>query len=243
VVEQASGSAVHGEPVATGGGAAMNPWAITSLVLGILAVLTGCLLIGGVLGLAAIGVGIIALASPATGETPRRGRGLAIAGVVLGLVGTLVAAAVIVTLPGQLREARSGAWRAMEASNLRMISVGMMGYSLEYDGLAPLHPSLLASENYIPSDAMTSPLGPDATPAVEPPPSGQPIAYRGFVYMPVDRISTVRPDRVIAFSRFPGGDGRRNVLMADGRVDQMDDVALQAAIGPAIDLDQYTARP
>jgi hypothetical protein len=67
--------------------------AIAALVLGILAILTFFLLIGGLFGLIALILGIIAAGRARRGVA--RGRGMAITGAVLGLLGLIGAIAII----------------------------------------------------------------------------------------------------------------------------------------------------
>lgn len=91
---------------ASAGQAQINPgkgMAIASLVLGIVAVLTGLIYLGAVLGILAIIFGIIALKRKA-------GKGMAIAGIVtgsIGILGTILAIAlVIIAVPALQRNAR-----------------------------------------------------------------------------------------------------------------------------------------
>jgi hypothetical protein len=70
-----------------------NGIGIAALVLGILAVLTGFFLIGGLLGLVAIVLGFIGSGRAKRGLATNRG--MAITGIVLGLVGVLVSVAVL----------------------------------------------------------------------------------------------------------------------------------------------------
>jgi len=70
--------------------------AVASLVLGILAVLTGFFLLGGLLGLIAVILGIVALGKVKRGEAG--GRGMAIGGIVTGVIGMLIAVLILVTV-------------------------------------------------------------------------------------------------------------------------------------------------
>lgn len=70
-----------------------NGVGIAALVLGILAVLTGFFVIGGLLGLVAVVLGFIGSGRAKRGLATNRG--MAITGIVLGLVGIVIAVAVI----------------------------------------------------------------------------------------------------------------------------------------------------
>ncbi|MDO4897933.1 MAG: DUF4190 domain-containing protein [Rothia sp. (in: high G+C Gram-positive bacteria)] len=68
--------------------------AIASLVLGILAVLSGWLIIGGLFGLVGLILGIVALVSANKGTTG--GKGMAIAGIITSVLGILAAIVILV---------------------------------------------------------------------------------------------------------------------------------------------------
>lgn len=70
--------------------------AVASLVLGILGLLTSAFLLGGLLGLVAIILGIIALGKIKRGEAG--GRGMAIGGIVTGILALLVTILIVVTV-------------------------------------------------------------------------------------------------------------------------------------------------
>lgn len=74
-------------------GAKKNGMGVASLVLGILAVLSGFLVVGGLLGILAIVFGVVGRGRAKRGEADNGG--LAIAGIVLGIIGTLIAGAVL----------------------------------------------------------------------------------------------------------------------------------------------------
>ncbi len=94
------GAGQYGAPVrppygSTGPGTApSNGLGVAALVLGIAAVVTGLFLLGGVLGVVAIVLGVLARKKAARGEADNGGT--ALAGIVLGAVGILVAAVVVV---------------------------------------------------------------------------------------------------------------------------------------------------
>lgn len=71
-----------------------NGAGVAALVLGILAVLTGIFLLGGLLGLIAIALGIVGITRASKGIATNRG--VAIGGLVLGVIGVLMTVAVVV---------------------------------------------------------------------------------------------------------------------------------------------------
>ena len=70
--------------------------AVASLVLGILGLLTSAFLLGGLLGLVAIILGIIALGKIKRGEAG--GRGMALGGIITGILALLVTILIVVTV-------------------------------------------------------------------------------------------------------------------------------------------------
>ncbi len=85
----------YGQPQQHGGygqAAPRNGLGIAALVLGVLALLSGFFIIGGLFGLVAIVLGIIGARRAKRGEATNRG--MAITGIILGVVGVLIAAVV-----------------------------------------------------------------------------------------------------------------------------------------------------
>ena len=94
------GSDPTGSYVPPGGGAPARPlptgMAVASLVLGVLGILTAFFLIGGLLGLIALILGLVALGKIKRGEAG--GRGMAIAGIVTGAIALLLSIIVVVSV-------------------------------------------------------------------------------------------------------------------------------------------------
>ena len=82
-----------GTPGYAGGAAPRNGLGVAALVLGLLAVLTGFFVLGGVLGVVAVVLGVLGRGRAKRGEATNGG--VALAGIVLGLVGIALTAAVI----------------------------------------------------------------------------------------------------------------------------------------------------
>ena len=98
--QQAYGQPAYGQPAygqpAYGqapAGQARNGLGVASLVLGILAALTGFFLIGGLFGVVAVVLGFLGRGRAKRGEATNGG--LALAGIILGVIGVLLTAAVI----------------------------------------------------------------------------------------------------------------------------------------------------
>ena len=110
--------------------------AITALVLGIVGIVTSCVGIGLLLGIAAVILGVIALGQ--TKQPQVQGRGMAIGGIGTGVVAVLATIALGVmwfalTVP-VLNSARNTAIKIQCASNLRMIGLGTILYANEQPG-------------------------------------------------------------------------------------------------------------
>ena len=88
--QPAFGQPAFGQPPA---GQAKNGLGVAALVLGILAALTGFFVIGGLFGVVAIVLGFLGRGRAKRGEATNGG--LALAGIILGVIGVLLTAAVI----------------------------------------------------------------------------------------------------------------------------------------------------
>lgn len=111
----AYGAPAYGAPAYGGGPAyggapprgASNGLGTAALVLGVLAVLTGFFLIGGLLGIVAVVLGVLGRRKAKRGEATNGG--MALAGIVLGVIGVLLAVVAIATTlalfdSGQVRD-------------------------------------------------------------------------------------------------------------------------------------------
>ena len=195
--------------------------AIGALVCG----LAGCIWPAAI---AAVGLGIAALVSIGKSEGQRTGKGMAVAGLVLGGILTvavplLFAAAL---LPA-ITQARTQARHVVDQTNLRQIHVALVSHANDYNGRFPDHPSQLLP--YLGNDisVLQSPFD-DAGQYL---PNGADhdvnkdsgvIAYGGYLLLHSQaRMSQVRyPSRTaIAMSRdFENDGGRRAVVYVDGHV-------------------------
>lgn len=85
----------YGTPYAPGvAGPKRNGMGVAALVLGILAILTGWFVLGGVLGILAVVFGVIGRGRAKRGEADNGG--LALAGLICGAIGIVIAAGIIV---------------------------------------------------------------------------------------------------------------------------------------------------
>ena len=104
--------------------------AIASLVLGILATLSGIFFIGGLFGIAAIIIGVIALQK-------KVGKGMSIAGIItgaLGILGTLGAIAVIMLATGRIQSRAQDTQRKNDVTRISGMVVSQQTYN---KGMAP----------------------------------------------------------------------------------------------------------
>jgi Protein of unknown function (DUF1559)/Domain of unknown function (DUF4190) len=105
--------------------------AIVSLVLGILSVL--CL---GVPSIPAIIVGIVALLAISRSRGRLGGQGLAVGGIVLGVVGLVVLLPVLLLVPA-VQKVRGAAMRINSQNNLKQIAIGMHNFHSTYNEFPP----------------------------------------------------------------------------------------------------------
>ncbi len=136
--------------------------AITALVLGILGLVSSCFLIGVVPGIVAIVLGIIGISQ--TSDPKVGGRGLAIGGLVTGILATLIVPvmAISILLPS-LNRARETANRVKCASNMRQIGLATILYADSEPGGAfpPSFDELLLTQD-ITADVFVCPSTNDA---------------------------------------------------------------------------------
>ena len=106
--------------------------ALTSMILGILAIPLGCFGIGLILGIIAVVLGIIALSAISKNPVQYGGRGFAITGIITGGVGTFVMLPLLIAiLLPSLGKARELSNRSVCAANLRGISQSMCVYAAD----------------------------------------------------------------------------------------------------------------
>ena len=208
--------------------------AITALVIGIIAVLTGCLGIGSLIGLVAIVLGIVALLRIRNPRSGLSGGGLAIAGLLLGVTSLLIAAvAVAISLPA-IASARQAARQTAEMSNLRMLSMATMMYSADYTDHLPAHPRQL--EPYLGSDEVViSPFNPDQGSPAAPPDDPDAPAYRygdvNFIRWPVELRDIDDPmNAMLMVTVDDYHDRGRGVAFLDGHVEWIEPEALSARL-------------
>lgn len=134
-----------GEPMDSGSGSAygvrakVSGMAVTSMILGILAIPLGCVLVGIVLGLVALILGIVSLW--AINREPQRlgGKGYAITGIVTGALGMVVigpALAIAILLPS-LGKAKEMTNRTICGTNLKGQGTAFALYAASYGDKLP----------------------------------------------------------------------------------------------------------
>ncbi len=123
-----------------GPGAKTSGMAMTSMILGIVGVVTTCLLVGVVLCVVALILGIISLV--AINKEPGRlgGKGYSIAGIVLGACGFVLLPLMVAILLPSLGRAKEMANRGTCSANLRQIGQSMAIYGTENGDVLPVVP-------------------------------------------------------------------------------------------------------
>jgi prepilin-type processing-associated H-X9-DG protein/predicted Zn finger-like uncharacterized protein len=184
-----------------------NGMAIASLICGLL----GCTGIGGIL---AIIFGIVALNK--TKDPRYGGRGMAIAGLVLGCFGLIVPCMVSILLPS-LNRARETANRVHCASNMRQIGQAMLLYANENKGAFPPNLDVLLKVQDIDAKTFNCPSTGD-TPATGP---GNLNAggHLSYVYVGQKSTSNSPAEVIVLFEPVTNHTDGANFLFADGHVE------------------------
>ena len=207
-------------PPQTYGAPSTNGWAVTSLVSGIMSF---CIPVLG--SLVAIITGILGIA----GSTRRRigGKGMAVTGLVLGLISTLFWLLAILALTPAVTHAREVARRAACASNERQIGSALLVYAGSHGGRFPdkledvLQTTSLPARVFVcPDDDKTPPSG--GTPQMLAAQIGN-GKHCSYVYVGAGLSTTEGAATVVLYE--PLADHRRqgmNVLFADGSVKWVD---------------------
>lgn len=215
-----------GQQVAYGPAGAYGPttpsegtsaWAVTSLVLGCLSF---CIPIVAPIG--AVVTGIVALAR--AGRPGVGGRGLAVAGISLGVVGFLVSTLLVSILLPSLNRAREQANRIKCASNLRLIGMSVQVYASANGGKLPDTLEQLVASGELAPDALVCPtsndtIAPGATPQAQAASLATP-GHLSYVYLGKGLDHRANADVIIAYE--PPSNHRNdgmNVLYADGHVE------------------------
>lgn len=189
--------------------------AVAALVVGIFSIVLFCVpLLGPALGAVAIVLGAIAMSvtkNPAVG-----GRGMAITGLVLGIVGVLVLVFQVSVFLPSLNRARETANRVKCASNLRQIGQGCFMYANDnHQQFPPDLGTLVTAESMTPR-TFVCPSGP-ANPA-----SATSAAWvnknSDYVYLGAGRTTTMGPSEVLVYENPVDHHEGMEILFGDGSV-------------------------
>ena len=192
-------------PVQLAGAGKSRALSITALVLGICALVP---VLGIALGLAAIIIGIVALA------TKRPGKGMAITGLVLGGVApTMTTALLVAILLPALGRAMELARRSVCAANLSSIGKAVLIYQAEHEAMPPDMETLIRSG--------TSPKAFDCPSADK----GRASDY--FLLLPKAGAQPDPSETIIACDYKGNHSEGRNVLYLDGHVAWLSESAFQ----------------
>jgi prepilin-type processing-associated H-X9-DG protein len=187
--------------------------AITSLVLGILGM---CVPLVGII--AAI-LGAIAIGRTARGALG--GRGLVIAGLVLGIIGTLFIILQVAIMLPSLNRARETANRVKCASDMHQIGIAIGLYANENRGAYPPDLATLLKTQNLATAVFVCPSG-NNTAAVAPFTSDVAARAAGnleYIYTGEGLTDSVDADEPVLFEMSSDHGGGGNVLFGDGRVE------------------------
>jgi prepilin-type processing-associated H-X9-DG protein len=211
--------------------------AVTSLILGILA----CCCFGFLTGIPAVILGIVVLSRTSRDPARYTGRGMGIAGIVTGSIGSALCVIFIplyiaILLPS-LGRARELANRSYDAASLRQLGVAFTTYATDNAGAFP--PSIAAAaqygadpKNFISKDGTTTP------PAFTTPvPDWHPLAadieaHTDFIYTGADLHTPTDPAIILLYTKdvYMGHEGR-NLLFTDGHVEYVRSINLPTLFG------------
>ena len=192
-------------------------------VAALLSLIFGCLFFVPVMGLVATVLGGVGIAQTAPGKA--RGRGLAVAGLTLGIVGLLLTLLFAGVMLPALSIARHAANVTRSQANLRKLSHALRAYQNDYGGeLPPDLATLYGAETKAVSAADFVDRNTTDTPA---PSAGLLLAggHCSYTYVPPPPYGTRGRPRVVLYETVPGnglGVYRHvpvsNVLMSDGKI-------------------------
>lgn len=165
----------------------------------------------------------------------------------LTLVELLVVLAIIVVLVLILMPMLGGSRRGpliIEMSNLRHIGNAIQGYAADNGDQIPPHPRYLASffyESVSQRDLFISPFQNEDAVLDRGEPSGTGFRYGGYVFLALGHNMNefkVPTESILAYSAKVSPEQiRRNVLFADGHVEQWEEEQLRAALPENVDVD------
>ncbi len=147
--------------------------AVLSLVLGLVGVVTACVGLGLLLGLAAILLGVIALATTkaAPGGPKPKGRGMAVGGIAAGLLAIVVFAVTIAAFISAGWHAKQAALGLVQHSQARQIHFALHAHAYDQQDENPTQPSRfttnpfdLVDPGYIDAAIFEDPFGDEPVP-------------------------------------------------------------------------------
>lgn len=164
------------------------------------------------LGLVAIILGVVALIKASSSPETHGGRGMAIGGIIAGVLSLLAGILAIGVLLPALGQARNAARDMMAQVQLRSIGQALQIYANENKGWYPESTSdwsARLSQHGVSSEFLRSPKAPEG-------------ATDSFIYI-AGLQSTGSPQRILAYEnpKYVRENGKVSVLYLDGRVEQM----------------------
>jgi hypothetical protein len=237
--------------------------AITSMILGIIGLVTGCIGIGIFLGIAGLILGIVALTQIGKPGQPSQGNGFAITGIITGGITVLMIPVLIGIMLPALGAARRTAQQTQANTQCRGIHHGAVTYSHSNNGQLPDDIAALLRGNYFTVQYAIAPQAPISVPSdFERWPDHQKSAWvrqnASFILVPGLRRDN-NPNTIAIFGRpdhFPGkgipvayNDGHANweidVPAIERKLQQQTGKSLQQLINRQVQFTpaQNTAQP
>jgi prepilin-type processing-associated H-X9-DG protein len=199
------------------------------------------------LGIIALILGIIALIQIADPQRQLVGKGMAVAGTVLGGLSIALIPFILlmigILLPA-LGAARTAAQSAVDMSNLRQIGVVMFGYAADNNDVLPDHPRdvvIYLGNQAQPQDVFISPQHDPNTVLDRGDSDGTAVRYGSYVFLlpgvAFDDIDSPSYTVLAYTAKASDTQPKRNVLFADGHAERMEEQDFLALLPPEVDVD------
>ncbi len=201
------------------------------------------------LGIAALVLGIVALVRIADPNRELAGKGMAMAGTILGGLSIVlipiipILALLIGILLPAMGSARQAARNAVDASQLRQVAVVYMSYAQDHNNILPAHPRDTTGVYGLANAMVISPHHDPLTQVDRGDGDGTAVRYGSYVFINqgAELDAVAHPSStIIAYTAIASDQQNvRVVLFMDGHVEMMDEQSFRAMMHPDVDIDAH----